>query len=285
VPAGAWTHASCGPGSKGDRDYAWAWLATASSRHHLLIRRSLTDPADLAFFTCHVPEGRPATLPVLAAIAGRRWPVEEDFQVGKSHFGLADSQVRTYTALHCHIALAMAAAAICATAAAAARPRAPAMPRPPTSPQDTPPDDPGLIPFTVAEIKRLLNLLLHLPATTCRPCPVRDQCTTSKTQRRQLTVHPRQTHDAQRAARARQTTTDWQGDYTLRAGVEGTLRQAIAVTGLRHTRYRDLAKTHLEHVFSAAALNLIRLDSWWNGHPLDRTRTTHLARLELSLAA
>ena len=66
------------------------------------------------------PPRHPATLPVLAAIAGRRWPVEEDFQVGKSHFGLADSQVRTYTALHRHIALAMAAAAICATAAAAA---------------------------------------------------------------------------------------------------------------------------------------------------------------------
>ncbi|MFD7898220.1 hypothetical protein [Streptomyces sp. NPDC059743] len=33
------------------------------------------------------------------------------------------------------------------------------------------------------------------------------------------------------------------------------------------------------------ALNLIRLDAWWNGHPLDRTRVSHLARLDLSLAA
>jgi hypothetical protein len=49
------------------------------------------------------------------------------------------------------------------------------------------------------------------------------------------------------------------------------------------TRVRGLAKTHLEHVFSAVALNLLRLDAWWNGHPLDRT--SHLARLELSLAA
>jgi SRSO17 transposase len=161
VPTGAWSVASCGPGSKGDRDYAWAWLATASPHHHLLVRRSLTDPGDLAFFTCYVPEGRPATLPVLVNIAGRRWPVEEDLQVGKSHFGLADSQVRTYTALHRHITLAMAAAAICATAAAAARSRAPALPPLPTSPEDTPPADPGLIPFTVAEVKRLINLLLQ----------------------------------------------------------------------------------------------------------------------------
>jgi len=35
----------------------------------------------------------------------------------------------------------------------------------------------------------------------------------------------------------------------------------------------------------AVALNLIRLDAWWNGHPLDRRRTSHLARLQLALAA
>ncbi|KOY55058.1 hypothetical protein [Streptomyces sp. XY332] len=39
--------------------------------------------------------------------------------------------------------------------------------------------------------------------------------------------------------------------------------------------------THLEHIFSAVALNLIRLDAWWNGHPLDRTCVSHLARLGL----
>nr|WP_260408642.1 transposase [Planomonospora venezuelensis] len=73
-----------------------------------------------------------------------------------------------------------------------------------------------------------------------------------------------------------------QDRYKLRAGVEGTVRQAIAVCGLRRARYRGLKKVHLEHVFSAVALNLIRLDAWWNGHPLDRTRTSHLARLELA---
>jgi len=47
----------------------------------------------------------------------------------------------------------------------------------------------------------------------------------------------------------------------------------------------SLAKTHLEHVYKAVALNLIRLHAWFNGHPLDRRRTSHLARLELALAA
>ncbi len=49
VPAKAWQTTSAGHGSKGERDYGWARLATASPRHHLLIRRSLTDPAALAF--------------------------------------------------------------------------------------------------------------------------------------------------------------------------------------------------------------------------------------------
>ncbi|HEY3952106.1 MAG TPA: IS701 family transposase, partial [Streptosporangiaceae bacterium] len=76
VPGTAWETRSCGHGCKGHRDYAWAWAATASPRHWLLIRRSLSDPSDLAFFYCHAPEGRPVSLPVLIRVAGKRWPVE-----------------------------------------------------------------------------------------------------------------------------------------------------------------------------------------------------------------
>ncbi len=126
--------------------------------------------------------------------------------------------------------------------------------------------------------------VVSFAAADCIPCPVRQQCTTSRN-RRQLSLHPREMTEALRAARAQQQTKDWNTDYALRAGVEGTIRQATDVTGLRRARYRGLAKTHLDHAFSAVALNLIRLNAWWNGHPLDRTRTSHLARLELSLAA
>jgi hypothetical protein len=52
IPARAWQIASCGPGSKGERRYAFAWLGTASPQHFLLIRRSLTKPTDLAYFYC-----------------------------------------------------------------------------------------------------------------------------------------------------------------------------------------------------------------------------------------
>ena len=129
------------------------------------------------------------------------------------------------------------------------------------------------------------TIVITFAKNTCRPCPVRAQCTTSAAGRRQLTVHPRDVHQAQLAARAAQDTRDFQARYVLRAGVEGTIRQGVAVTGMRHARYRGLAKTRLEHVYAATALNLIRLHAWWNGHPLDRTRTSHLARLELALAS
>jgi transposase len=127
--------------------------------------------------------------------------------------------------------------------------------------------------------------VVSFAAADCIPCPFKDQCTSAKSNRRKISLHPRELTQALDQARAEQQTKDWQQDYALRAGVEGTIRQATAVTGIRRARYRGLAKTHLDHVFSAVALNLIRLDAWWNGHPLDRTRTSHLARLELALAA
>ncbi len=125
-------------------------------------------------------------------------------------------------------------------------------------------------------------IVVTFPTTSCRPCPVRTLCTTSTRERRQLTLHPQPIQQALEAARAEQTSKQWQDKYKIRAGVEGTVRQAVAVTGLRRARYRGIEKVHLEHVFSAVALNLIRLDAWWNSHPLDRGRTSHLARLELA---
>ena len=111
VPARARQIASAGRGSKGGRDYRRAWLATASPRRHLLIRRSLTDPADLACCYCHVPAGRACSFTTLVRVAGRRRPVEEDFPRAKSDFGPADSQARRYTALTRHLVLATGALA------------------------------------------------------------------------------------------------------------------------------------------------------------------------------
>jgi SRSO17 transposase len=162
--ASDWMIDSAGAGSKGERRYAWAWLGTADPRRHLLIRRSLTPNAkgirEVAFYLCFAPEGQPVTLRTLVRVAGRRWPVEEDFQTGKDTFGLDHSQVRTYPALLRHLVLAMAALAVCAITAAHARTTA-GRPPTPADPDEIPPADPGLLPLTVPEVKRLVNLLTH----------------------------------------------------------------------------------------------------------------------------
>jgi hypothetical protein len=128
-------------------------------------------------------------------------------------------------------------------------------------------------------------VVVTFPASTCIPCPARAQCTTSKQRRRQLTLRPRHLHEALRDARAEQTTQAWKDRYRHRAGIEGTISQATHLTGIRTARYAGIGKVHLEHTFAAVALNLVRLNAWWNGIPLQRTRTTHLARIGLSLAA
>ena len=121
-------------------------------------------------------------------------------------------------------------------------------------------------------------------ADDCGPCPARALCTTSSKNRRQLTVPPRDLAEAQAAARAAEKTISFQADYARRAGVEGSMHQA-ASHGARRARYRGLPKTRLDHAYMAVALNLLRLHAYWSGTPLDRRRASHLARLELGLAA
>ena len=118
-----------------------------------------------------------------------------------------------------------------------------------------------------------------VPSTPARPL-----CTSGGKNRRQLTILPRDLAQAQAAARTAEHTAGFHADYARRAGVEGTMHQA-ASHGARRARYRSLAKTRLDHAYMACALNLIRLEAFWTGTALDRQRTSHLARLELRLAA
>jgi transposase len=128
-------------------------------------------------------------------------------------------------------------------------------------------------------------IVVKYAATTCTPCPARAQCTTAKRGGRQLTFYPRDLHHALTQARTQQNTDSWQDKYKLRAGVEGTINQALDITGIRHARYRGLPKTHLQHLFSAIAVNLVRLHAWWTEHPLPPARVSHLQRLDHALAA
>ena len=156
-----WEVRSAGAGSKGQRWYAWASIATASPHHRLLVRRHLRT-GELAFHYCYLPHGR-ASVTKLIRAAGLRWPVEEDFEFGKDQFGLDQCQARLYTAIRRHTVLVMAALAICAVAAAQLRDRTDTQAPPPTTPDQAPPPDPGLIPLTVPETRRLLAAALDQP--------------------------------------------------------------------------------------------------------------------------
>jgi hypothetical protein len=125
---------------------------------------------------------------------------------------------------------------------------------------------------------------VRFAAATCRDCPARDKCTTAVRTGRQLFLRPREIHQARAAARAAEGSISFQADYARRAGIEGTMHQA-ASHGARRARYRGLPKTRLDHAYMACALNLLRLEAYWTGTPLDRRRSSHLARLELSLTA
>jgi transposase len=129
------------------------------------------------------------------------------------------------------------------------------------------------------------SIVVRFPIMSCQACPVRPQCTRSARTGRQLMLRPRDIHHAVKRARTEQTTDEWKQRYATRAGIEGTIHQAVATTGVRRSRYTGLPKTRLAHVFAATAINLIRLDAWWTGTPLCQPRTTHLARLDHDLAA
>ena len=128
-------------------------------------------------------------------------------------------------------------------------------------------------------------IVVKFAGSACQPCPAKPQCTTAGRGGRQLTLRPRPVQQALDAARAQQATTAWQAKYARRAGAESTIAQSVKITDTRQARYRGLAKTRLEHVFKAIALNFIRLDAWFNDMPADPRRTSHLTRLDLDLAA
>jgi transposase len=118
----------------------------------------------------------------------------------------------------------------------------------------------------------------------CQGCPTRALCTRSASKPRQLSLQPQPLQQALQQARLAQQTPAWRKEYAHRAGVEGTISQAVRSFGLRRCRWRGLAKAHLESVLIAVATNLARLDAWLLGRPLARTRTSHLARLRLASA-
>jgi transposase len=113
----------------------------------------------------------------------------------------------------------------------------------------------------------------------CRDCQARSLCTRTKAASRRLRLQPRPQFEALLAARQLQATEAGRQLYAKRAGVEGTISQGVRGFGLRRSRYWGLAKTHFQHLATAAAINLDRLGAWFDNLPLSKTRTALFARL------
>lgn len=79
-----------------------------------------------------------------------------------------------------------------------------------------------------------------------------------------------------------QTTPEWKRRYERRAGIEGTISQGTRSFGLRQSRYIGEAKTHLQHVLTASAINLVRFAVWKAGVPHAKTRISRFAALKAS---
>jgi SRSO17 transposase len=114
LPARAWRRLSVGAGAHGPREYDWARIPVRicwrpGRGHWLLARRSISNPAEIAYYVCYGP--RRATLVDLAWVAGSRWHVEECFQQAKGEAGLDHYQVRSRRAWYAHITLSMLALA------------------------------------------------------------------------------------------------------------------------------------------------------------------------------
>jgi transposase len=119
----------------------------------------------------------------------------------------------------------------------------------------------------------------------CRDCPARALCTRSARAPRILAVRHQAEYETLRQARSLQQTEEFRQLYAQRSGIEGTHSQAVRTLGLRRTRYRGLAKTSLQHVLTAAAMNLIRVDAFLEGKKTTKTRTSRFAALLPALAS
>ena len=112
IPKRKWRRVSCGQGTKGERNYDWAYFSWSNPDDEtfsrgLLVRRSVSDATDVAYFFTHAPKR--TSLKKIVSIAGSRWAIEECFEQAKGETGLDEYEVRSWLGWHRHITLSMLA--------------------------------------------------------------------------------------------------------------------------------------------------------------------------------
>ena len=136
--------------------------------------------------------------------------------------------------------------------------------------------------WTPAIDKRTNHVIkIKFSSTDCRVCASRDLCIRSKKKyaRRTVTIRTQEHYAALQARRAEENTPAYAAEYRRRAGIEGTISQGVRRCGMRRARSVGRAETHLDHVFTAAASNDVRVADWLTNLPRAQTRHSKFATL------
>ncbi|CAD6563110.1 IS701 family transposase ISCARN75 [Paraburkholderia sabiae] len=129
LPPQAWRRLSAGIGAKGERLYDWAltplWRLQLSAKerrfgHYLLVRRSLDETREQAYYVVYAPRSKIARQMVVN-VAGRRWEIEVGFEAAQGECGLDQYEVRRWQGWYRHITLALLAHAVLAALRAQAK--------------------------------------------------------------------------------------------------------------------------------------------------------------------
>lgn len=150
-----------GHGTKGTREYDWAWLDVRaddtpdghSDGVSVLVARRHRYTGEVSLFRCWAPGN--VTLAKLVEVICRRWRIEETFQLGKTFTGLDQGQVTCWNSWMRWSLLSLIAAAVLALTAAAT-----------TSAGSADPAD--LVPLTCPELIRVLRAFVLPPPVRLR---------------------------------------------------------------------------------------------------------------------
>ncbi len=123
------------------------------------------------------------------------------------------------------------------------------------------------------------RIYVRFAKAICLACPSRSDCTRSAKGARTLSFKTRLQYELLQWARQQEHTQEFKKRYAKRAGIEGTISQGARSCGLRRSRYIGQAKTHLQHILTAVAINIVRFINWINKIPRATTRKSAFAAL------
>ncbi|MFJ8938836.1 transposase [Streptomyces sp. NPDC102365] len=128
VRAGQWTRRRTGHGTKGAREYDWAWVdvrpddapdgnGNGNAGTSVLVARRHRYTGEVSYFRCWTPGD--VALGTRAEVLCRRWRIEETFQLAKGFTGLDQGQVTCWNSWMRWSLFSLIAAAVLSLTAAA----------------------------------------------------------------------------------------------------------------------------------------------------------------------